>query len=209
MRWIASFEGAYTHSRLDRMVTARFSNFLLFSQFFIFSLLSVLVQVITQVAIEIVGKKSIGDIWANLHTLPTSLQYTWVIQSTYWLTVFPLRGFAAIFDLAQVISLLYVWARTKIFGRTPREIREATKPQDFDYSVYYSVHILMVGVACVYSPLAPLVPLFASVAFAASVAVYKYQLMYVSVTKVETGGRLWPVAVNRILVSNSRSSKES
>ena len=44
------------------------------------------------------------------------------------------RGFAAVFDLAQVIGLLYIWMRTKLFGRTPREIREATKPQDFDYS---------------------------------------------------------------------------
>lgn len=54
-------------------------------------------------------------------------QSTWIIQSTYWLTVFPLRGSSAIFDLAQVVSLLIVWGRTKLFGRTPREIREVCK----------------------------------------------------------------------------------
>lgn len=57
----------------------------------------------------------------------------------------------------------------------------------------------MVAVGFVYAPLAPLVPLFAAIAFSASLFVYKYQLMYVCVTKVETGGRLWRVAINRVL----------
>lgn len=29
--------------------------------------------------------------------------------------------------------------------------------------------------------------------------VYKYQLMYVCVSRVETGGRLWNVVINRVL----------
>lgn len=53
-------------------------------------------------------------------------QSTYVIQSSYWLTVFPLRGASALFDLAQFISLFYVWFKTKLFGRTPREIREVS-----------------------------------------------------------------------------------
>lgn len=80
----------------------------------------------------------------------------------------------------------------------------------------------MIVVALVYAPLAPLVPLFAAAAFAISLWVYKYQvgsshishlnevlslticftlqLMYVSVSKIETGGRLWNVAINRVLI---------
>lgn len=93
-------------------------------------------------------------------------QSTWVLQSTYWLTVFPLRGSSALFDLAQIVSLVLVWFRTKLFGRTPREIREVrtflfvereveelirlvpqwTKPPTFDYAVYFSNHLLMVAV---------------------------------------------------------------
>jgi hypothetical protein len=57
----------------------------------------------------------------------------------------------------------------------------------------------MVAVAMVYAPLAPLVAVFGALAFAASYVVYKYQLMYVSSNVVETGGRLWRVAINRIL----------
>ena len=43
-------------------------------------------------------------------------------------------------------------------------------------------------VALVYSPLAPLVPVLAAVVFWISGVVYKYQLMFVFTTKVESGG---------------------
>jgi hypothetical protein len=43
--WIASLQGATTHSQSDRIVTARYSAFLFITQFIIFSLLGVIVQV--------------------------------------------------------------------------------------------------------------------------------------------------------------------
>lgn len=46
----------------------------------------------------------------------------------------------------------------------------------------------MATVAMVYTPLAPLVPLAAAVVFWISGIVYKYQLMFVFTTKVESGG---------------------
>lgn len=46
----------------------------------------------------------------------------------------------------------------------------------------------MVAVALVFTPLAPLVPLAAAIIFWISSFVYKYQLMFVFVTKVESGG---------------------
>lgn len=115
--------------------------------------------------------------------------------------MFPLRGASACFDLAQVISLFLVWTKTHLFGRTPREIREATKPPFFDFPVYYSNSLLLVVVALVYAPLAPLVALFGMFAFAISYWVGKYNLMYVAVPRSETGGRLWNVAINRVLMA--------
>ena len=46
----------------------------------------------------------------------------------------------------------------------------------------------MVSVALVFAPLAPLVALAACVVFWLGSWVYKYQLMFVFITKVETGG---------------------
>lgn len=43
--WIASLQGTTTHTQADRIVTARYSAFLFITQFIIFSLLGVLVQI--------------------------------------------------------------------------------------------------------------------------------------------------------------------
>lgn len=47
-----------------------------------------------------------------------------------------LRGFLAVFDLAQVLHLVIIWIKTWLFGRTPRDIREWTQPPDFEYAIY-------------------------------------------------------------------------
>jgi hypothetical protein len=68
--------------------------------------------------------------------LPATINRTYIDQANFWLTFFPLRGFLAVFDLAQILNLLWIWFKTKIFGRTPRDIREWTQPPDFDYAIY-------------------------------------------------------------------------
>jgi pheromone shutdown protein TraB len=82
-----------------------------------------------------------------------------------------------------------------------------TKPPVFDFPVFFSNHLLVVAVALVYAPIAPLVGLFGAGAFAVSCWVYKYQLLYVSVTRSETGGRLWNVAMNRVLMATVRAQR--
>ncbi|GAA6040001.1 hypothetical protein JCM8097_002661 [Rhodosporidiobolus ruineniae] len=200
IRWIAALQGATTHSQSDRTVTARYSAFLLITQFVIFVLLGTVVLLISQIVIYVQNRASSDTVTSWLRNVPKQLLSAYLNQSNYWLTILCLRGASACFDLAQVVSLVLVWFRARAFGRTPREIREYTKPPIFDYPVYLSNHILIIAVALVYAPLAPLVALFAAGVFAVSTWVYKYQLLYVSVTRSETGGRLWNVAVNRILM---------
>ena len=147
IRWLASYQGATTHSQSDRVVTARYSAFLIITQFFIFSLIGVIIQLALQVALLVEGgDATLEHVWQAIEKLPHSIQSAWIVQSTYWLTVFPLRGASALFDLAQLISLILVWGRAKLFGRTPREIREWTTPPAFDYPVYFSNHLLMLVV---------------------------------------------------------------
>ncbi|KAI6046451.1 hypothetical protein EDC04DRAFT_2888120 [Pisolithus marmoratus] len=197
MRYLSRFQGALTHSRLDRAVVARYFAFLVISQLVIFTLIGVVFIAAEQVVNEIGEHVSFKDIIQNLHTLPATINSTYINQSSYWLTYFPLRGFLTVFDLAQVVNLVWVFFKKKVFGRTPRDIREWTQPAEFEYAIYYSI----LAIALVFAPLAPLVALAGAVVFWASSWVYKYQLMFVFVTKVESGGRLWNMIVNRLLVS--------
>lgn len=171
-------------------------------------------------------------------------QSTYIIESTFWLTWVPARGFSAVFDLAQLINLVTMTVKTKITGRkrTPREAREWTKPNSFAFEVCNSRSIrcaLLRSIRCTsqiyganllflccvgltYACLAPIIAfatmivlwsryfqLLGGYDFALIMElsclvwyfVYKYQLMFVFVTEVESGGRLFPVMINRLLVS--------
>ncbi|EGO00856.1 hypothetical protein SERLA73DRAFT_50768, partial [Serpula lacrymans var. lacrymans S7.3] len=201
MRWVSRWQGALTQSRLDRAVVARYFAFLVISQLVIFTLIGVGFNSVQEIILEIGEHHSFQDIINNLHTLPSIINRTYINQASYWLTFFPLRGFLVIFDLAQVLNLVWTSFKTHVFGRTPRDIREWTQPPEFDYSVYYSNTLFMGTVALVFAPLAPLVVLAGAIVFWLGSWVYKYQLMFVYVTQVETGGRMWNIVVNRLLIS--------
>ncbi|KAG6850847.1 hypothetical protein H0H93_007465 [Arthromyces matolae] len=69
------------------------------------------------------------------------------------------------------------------------------------YWLTFFPYLFMGAVGLVFAPLAPLVAVAAAVVFWLGSWVYKYQLMFVFVSKVESGGRLWNVAINRLLFS--------
>ncbi|KAG9000852.1 hypothetical protein FRB94_005130 [Tulasnella sp. JGI-2019a] len=201
MRKISKYQGAITRSSLDRAVVARYYAFLIISQLFIFSLIGVGFK--TAVTVEGIVKQNKGmkALLNTLKDLPSNIQVAYLEESSYWLTWFPLRGFLAVFDLAQLINLVVMWIKTRLFGRTPRDLRDWTQPPAFQFAIYFSNMLFMAAVALIYSPLAPLVPVSAAVVFWISSLVYKYQLMFVFVSKVESGGRLWNPVMNRLLFS--------
>ncbi|KAH9855932.1 DUF221-domain-containing protein [Lenzites betulinus] len=201
MRKLTKFMGAYTHSRMDRAVVARYYAFLVISQLIIFTLIGVIFNAV-KLVVKLIGQhKSIETIFENFDQLPESVNKAYIEQASYWLTYFPLRGFLVIFDLAQIINLLVIFVKTHLFGRTPREIREWTQPPEFQYAIYFSNLLFMGTVALFFAPLAPLVAVAAAIVFWISSWVYKYQLMFVFVSKTETGGRMWNVVINRLLMA--------
>ncbi|QRV84128.1 hypothetical protein RhiJN_12144 [Ceratobasidium sp. AG-Ba] len=217
MRKISTYQGAITHSRLDRAVVARYFAFLIISQFFIFSLLGVASLLSRRSFCDWEAPRNLGSV-EKFAQGPRSHSINLYPAVFLLAHILPLRGFLAVFDLAQVISLVLVFIKTHLFGRTPRDIREWTKPPSSispfisafgsntevgdGAECYCSSNILfMVAVGLIYAPLAPLVSLAAAVVFWISSVVYKYQLMFVFVSKVESGGRLWNVVMNRMLAS--------
>ena len=153
MRWLSEYQGAITQTRLDRAVVQRYFAFLIISQLFIFWLLGVLLELVRYTFANIEQHKSFLEIIKNIQVDPESIRDSYISQAPYWLTFFPyvyyydlvslyslyknrLRGFLAIFDLAQLINLVVIWVKTRLFGRTPRDIREWTQPPEFEYAIY-------------------------------------------------------------------------
>ncbi|KAJ1025085.1 hypothetical protein NDA18_004369 [Ustilago nuda] len=200
MRRIAKYRGVQTRYKLDRLLIGQYFGFLVISQFLFFSLIGVVLSLVSQLVVEINHNSALNIIEKLGRNAAYAAKQQYLNQSNYWLTWLPLRGYLAVFDLAQVIKLLLVWIQKVFFGRTPRDVREYTKPPVFDYWIYYANFLFMAAVAMIYAPLAPLVVIFSAVVFWANSFIYKYQLMYVFVTKHETGGMLWRPIINRLLV---------
>ncbi|PPQ63045.1 hypothetical protein CVT24_005991 [Panaeolus cyanescens] len=200
MRRLSKFMGSPSHSQLDRVVVARYFGFLVASQLLIFSILGVVFNAVLEIIIAVQEEGvSLALVLSNIDRLPERITRTYVDQTSFWLKWFPLRGFLTIFDLAQVFTLLWVSLKSCTFGRTAREIKEDTKPPLFPFAVHYCNLLFMATVGLLFAPLAPLIALAAAVVFWLCSWIYKYQLMYVFVTRVETGGRLWNVVINRLL----------
>lgn len=123
IRKLTEYKGAETESRLDRAVIARLFAFLIISQLFIFTLISVGFHLISSIVSQVQNQTSFVDIVKSMDTLPESIESAYVSQSSFWLKWFPLRGFLVFFDLAQLGNLIFIFVRTHVFGRTPRDIK--------------------------------------------------------------------------------------
>lgn len=200
IRRLTKYQGAISKGQVDRTVLTRLFAFLVISQFFVFSLLGVVAVMIAQIRGQVEDRKNWKTILSSLSDLPYLIQQAYVQQSTYWLTWFPLRGFLAFFELAQLIKLVLLSVKTFLFAKTPRDIQDWTRPPKFEYPVVYANLLFIAAVGLIYAPLAPLVCLAAMIVFWISHYIYKYQLLYVYASRSESGGRMWNVAINRLLV---------
>ncbi|CAO1626926.1 unnamed protein product [Sympodiomycopsis kandeliae] len=201
MRRLGKYRGVTTRNKLDRVITAQYFGFLVISQFIVFTLVGVAITSVAQIVNEIKKHESFDSILDSLRKIVLgTVKYQYLAMSNYWLTWIPLRLFVVTFDMSQAIKLVLTWVQSVFFGQTPRDIREFTKPPNFEYAVYYANLLFLFAVGMLYATLAPLVLAFIAVVLWLAVWVYRYIHIYVAVTKNESGGRLWRLVINRLLV---------
>ncbi|KDN52353.1 DUF221-domain-containing protein [Tilletiaria anomala UBC 951] len=202
MRRIAKYRGLQTKIKADKIILTQYFGYLVVSQFLVFTLLGIGINLVIKLVNNIQEKKAALQILRELgkENLLNQIKTQYFVLGNYWLTWLPFRGYMIIFDLAQVIKLLLVWVQKGFFGRTPRDVRELTRPPFFEYSIYYSNLLFMAAVVMLYAALVPLVTVLGAAGFWMSSLVCKYQLMFVCQTKHETGGSLWRIVINRLYI---------
>jgi hypothetical protein len=107
--------------------------------------------------------------------------------------------------LAMLVPLITITIK-KVFTRpTPRELREIVQSTQFNFSHNYNMTLFFFTIALVYSAMSPLMsPLilpFTLVYFTVAGYVHKYMFIYVHATKVENGGKVWPVLFRMVMAS--------
>ncbi|KAG2232117.1 hypothetical protein INT48_006794 [Thamnidium elegans] len=203
LRFISQQQGYMTSTSLDRQVLAKLFVFFIINNLLVFTVSSTLIAVYSEIqeAVQNGTTLTVHQFFSTMGGNLTQVAKNLSDVSTYWVNYVSLKGLGVIVDLAQIVVLFSVTLR-KLFTRpSPRQLQEFTRPTAFDFPLFYNVLLFFFTVGLVYSVIAPLVLPFTMMYFLLATMVFKYLLMYVYVTNVETGGQIWRLLFNRLLVS--------
>ncbi|KAI1429213.1 hypothetical protein F5Y12DRAFT_782180 [Xylaria sp. FL1777] len=196
-RRLSAYAGDYSRTARERHVTQKLYAFFIFNNLIVFSLFSTAWKYVAAVK----DAEGNGDVWsAIVNSDPFgNLLTAFCDVSPFWLNYLLQRNFGAALDLSQLIKLTKGYVTRKLFSPTPRERIELSAPQPFDYAAYYNNFLFYTTIALVFAPFQPLVLPVTAFYFALDTFTKSYLLLYVFVTKHESGGTFWRVLVNRLL----------
>ncbi|KAI1176568.1 hypothetical protein F4777DRAFT_263679 [Nemania sp. FL0916] len=196
-RRLSIYAGDYSRTARERHVTQKLYAFFVFNNLIVFSLFSTA----WKYGAAVKGAESNGDVWSaivNSHPFGNLLT-AFCDVSPFWLNYLLQRNFGAALDLSQVIRLAKGYFTRKLLSPTPRERIELSAPAVFDYAAYYNNFLFYTTIALVFAPFQPLVLPVTAFYFTLDTFTKSYLLLYVFVTKHESGGAFWRVLVNRLL----------
>ncbi|ORY82107.1 hypothetical protein BCR37DRAFT_380043 [Protomyces lactucae-debilis] len=202
MRRLSQFSGSLTKTSRERNVFHKLYLFFFVNNFVIFTLFGVVwsfvVSSIVQTAQDQTG---FAGFWRALKKSDffAGASNAIINTSTFWILYVAQRNLGCFVDLVQIWILVLKWVKRTFFSPSPREMIEWSAPQPFDYASYYNSFLYNFTIVVTYAAIAPLILPFGLLYFVISGVTYKYTLLYVSITKVESGGSFWRVLVNRLL----------
>lgn len=126
--------------------------------------------------------------------------------SPFWVTWLLQRNLGATLDLIQLFTVVWQWFLKTFMAPTPRQSIEWTAPPSYDYASYYNYYLFYATVALCFATLQPIILPVAALYFGFDLWFKRYLLLYVFVTKNESGGRFWPIVVNRMLFASLLSN---
>lgn len=189
--------GDTTKTSRERHVTTKLYAFFVFNNLIIFSAFSTIWAFIAAV----INRESNRSVWDAIKTekFTLNLMYGLSNVSPFWLTWLLQRNLGAVVDLAQVISLGWIWICRTFMSPTPRQNIEWTAPPPFEYAVYFNYFLFYATVALSFVTLQPLVLPITALYFVVDYWLKKYLLLYIFITKNESGGMFWRPIFNRLI----------
>ncbi|KXT13375.1 hypothetical protein AC579_9064 [Pseudocercospora musae] len=182
--------GDITKSSRERHVFRNLYSFFMFNNLIVFSLFS---SIWSWVA-DLVGGKPFADS-QPFHQVMVGL----CTVSPYWICWMLQRNLGAAVDLSQLWTLIWGSFSRRFLSPTPRRLIELSAPQGFDYAAYYNYFIFYSTVAVTFATIQPLVLPVTAFYFWMDSFMKKYLIMYVFITKYESGGMFWRSVYNRVL----------
>lgn len=199
-RFLSQQQGYWTHTTLDRKVLTKLYVFFIFNNLLVFTLTSMLFGIYGQIR-ALVESGSLPADQSSISNYILQIAKNISEVSTFWINFVCLKSLGLTMDLAMLVPLITITIRKFITRPSPRELRELAKPPEFNFPQNYNLLLFFFTIALVYSAMSPLILPFALIYFCVASVVYKYMLMYVYVTKIESGGKIWPVLFQTVMTS--------
>lgn len=190
--------GDRTKTQRERHVAAKLYTFFVFNYLIIFSVFG---TVWTFVANVVDATDSGKDAWQAIQDNQPALRLFISLCdiSPFWITWLLQRNLGAAVDLAQLWTLFWSFCARKFSSPTPRELIELTAPPAFDYASYYNYFLFYSTVTLCFATIQPLVIPACALYFTLDVYLKKYLLLYIFITKTESGGMFWRMFFNRMV----------
>ncbi|OQE30659.1 hypothetical protein PENFLA_c002G00153 [Penicillium flavigenum] len=190
--------GSKTKTSRERHVLGHLYAFFVFNNLIVFSLFSAAWYFVSFVVDKTNHHE---DAW---QAILESRMYAKLVSalctvSPFWVTYLLQRNLGAAIDLVQLVTMAWVWFAKTFLSPTPRQAIEWTAPPPFDYASYYNYFLFYATVAFCFATLQPIVLPVTALYFGVDAMLKKYLLMYVFVTKNESGGAFWRVLFNRLV----------
>lgn len=190
--------GSKTKTSRERHVLGHLYAFFVFNNLIVFSLFSAAWYFVSFVVDKTQNHE---DAW---QAILESRMYAKLVSalctvSPFWVTYLLQRNLGAAIDLVQLVTMAWVWFAKTFLAPTPRQAIEWTAPPPFDYASYYNYFLFYATVAFCFATLQPIVLPVTALYFGVDAMLKKYLLMYVFVTKNESGGAFWRVLFNRLI----------
>jgi hypothetical protein len=190
--------GDRTKTARERHVAGKLYTFFVFNFLIVFSVFS---TIWTFVSTVIQNTNNGQDAWTAIKNADFGLALFISLCdiSPFWITWLLQRNLGAAVDLAQLWTLVWSFCARKFSSPTPREMIELTAPPAFDYASYYNYFLFYATVTLCYGTVQPLVLPACALYFCLDVYLKKYLLLYIFVTKTESGGMFWRMFYNRMV----------
>ncbi|KAJ5793679.1 hypothetical protein N7457_000278 [Penicillium paradoxum] len=197
--------GSKTKTSRERHVLGHLYAFFVFNNLVVFSLFSVAWYFVSFVIDKTNNNE---DAWQAIleSRMYAKLVSALCTMSPFWVTYLLQRNLGAAIDLVQLVTMVWVWFSKTFLSPTPRQAIEWTAPPPFDYASYYNYFLFYATVAFCFATLQPIVLPVTALYFGLDAMLKKYLLMYVFVTKNESGGSFWRVLFNRLIFATILSN---
>lgn len=204
-RRLAIRAGDTTKTARERHVAGKLYTFFVFNFLVVFSMFSTVWNFVSNIVKDSNDGK---DAWQSIKDAQfgMALFISLCDISPFWITWLLQRNLGAAVDLAQLWQLVWSFCARKFSSPTPREMIELTAPPAFDYASYYNYFLFYSTVTLCFAVLQPLVLPACALYFIVDVFLKKYLLLYIFVTKTESGGMFWRMFYNRMVFASIMST---